>query len=145
MMLNVALSYDVGICQYIQKAWREQNVMNLLADDHIGCTLVTLSVALWACWHASSFEEGHLSVENAGGDADTHSAVACAILGAKYGYQSFPHEYTEGLLYGGHQVRAGKDFRSYVPGGSLNSLFVCHGVILSSCCAIPVSVAALAS
>ena len=89
MMLNVALSYDVGICQYIQKAWREQNVMNLMADDHIGCTLVTLSVALWACWHASSFEEGHLSVENAGGDADTHSAVACAILGAKYGYQSF--------------------------------------------------------
>ena len=99
MMLNMALSYDDEICQYIEKAWSEHDVMNLMDDDHMGYTLVTLSVALWAYWHANSFEEGLLSVVNAGGDADTNAAVACAILGSKYGYQSIPDEYIEGLLY----------------------------------------------
>lgn len=99
MMLNMALSYNAEICHYIEKAWSEQDVMNLMDDDHMGYTLVTLSVALWAYWHANSFEEGLLSVVNAGGDADTNAAVACAILGAKYGYQSISHEYIEGLLY----------------------------------------------
>lgn len=36
---------------------------------------------------------------NAGGDADTNAAVACAILGAKYGFDSIPTEYVEGLIY----------------------------------------------
>ena len=36
---------------------------------------------------------------HAGGDADTNSAVACAILGAKYGFRSIPQEYVEGLIY----------------------------------------------
>ena len=99
MMLNMALSYDDEICQYIEKAWSEHDVMNLMDDDHMGYTLVTLSVALWAYWHANSFEEGLLSVVNAGGDADTNAAVACAILGSKYGYQSIPDEFIEGLLY----------------------------------------------
>lgn len=99
MMLNVALSYDAEICNYIERAWGEQNVMNLMDDYHMGYTLLTLSVALWAYWHANSFEEGLLAVVNAGGDADTNAAVACAILGAKFGYQSIPQEYIEGLLY----------------------------------------------
>ncbi len=99
MMLDVAQCYDAGMCSYIEKAWSEQVVTNLMDDDHMGYTLVTLSVALWAYWHAASFEEGLLAVVNAGGDADTNAAVACAILGAKFGYQSIPVEYTEGLLY----------------------------------------------
>ena len=36
---------------------------------------------------------------NAGGDADTNAAVACAILGAKYGFHAIPKEYVDGLLY----------------------------------------------
>ena len=36
---------------------------------------------------------------NAGGDADTNAAVACAVLGAKFGCQSIPQEYIEGLVY----------------------------------------------
>lgn len=99
MMLNMALSYDAEICNYIERARREQIVVNLMNDDHMGYTLVTLSVALWAYWHANSFEEGLLAVVNAGGDADTNAAVACAILGAKFGCQSIPQEYIEGLLY----------------------------------------------
>lgn len=68
-------------------------------DDHMGYTLVTLSVALWAYWHASSFEDGLLAVVNAGGDADTNAAVACAILGAKFSFNSIPQEYVDGLIY----------------------------------------------
>ncbi len=98
-MDSIARQYDFAICEYITKAWHEHDIKNLMDDDCMGYTLVTLSVALWAYWHASSFEEGLLAVVNAGGDADTNAAVASAILGAKYGYQSIPQEYTEGLLY----------------------------------------------
>jgi len=63
----------------------------------MGYTLKTLAAALWAYWHAKSFEEGLLAVVNAGGDADTNAAVACAILGAKFGFNAIPKEYVEGL------------------------------------------------
>lgn len=95
----MAQSYDAEICEYVDKAWIEPDVKGLVDYDHMGYTLVTLSVSLWAYWHTSSFEEGLLAVVNAGGDADTNAAVACAILGAKYGYSSIPNEYIEGLLY----------------------------------------------
>lgn len=35
----------------------------------------------------------------AGGDADTNAAVACGILGAKFGYEAIPAEYKDGLIY----------------------------------------------
>ena len=98
-MENVSRQYDLSICEYITKAWQEQDIKNLVDYEHMGYTLVTLSVALWAYWHASSFEDGLLSVVNVGGDADTNAAVACAILGAKYGYSSIPVEYVGDLLY----------------------------------------------
>lgn len=98
-MVNIARQYDLEICEYITKAYLEHDIKNLMDYDHNCYTLVTLSVALWAYWHISSFEEGLLAVVNAGGDADTNAAVACAILGAKYGYRSIPPEYIDGLLY----------------------------------------------
>ena len=45
----------------------------------------------------SSFEEGMLAMVNEGGDADTNGAIACAILGAKFGYSSIPRYYIENL------------------------------------------------
>ena len=95
----MAQLYDAEICEYVDKAWCESDVKNLVDYDHMGYTLVTLSVALWTYWHTTSFVDGLLVVVNAGGDADTNAAVACAILGAKYGYSSIPNEYIEGLLY----------------------------------------------
>lgn len=64
----------------------------------MGYTLKTLSVAIWALFHAQSFEDGLLSIVNAGGDADTNAAVACSILGAKFGYDSIPFKYVKGLI-----------------------------------------------
>ena len=34
---------------------------------------------------------------NAGGDADTNAAVACAVLGAKYGMAGIPEYYVDSL------------------------------------------------
>ena len=101
-MKDIAKQYDMEIYDYIDNAWAEPQVKPLVDYDNWGYTLSTLSVALWAYWHASSFEEGLLAVVNAGGDADTNAAVACAILGAKYGFHAIPKEYVEGLLYREH-------------------------------------------
>ena len=73
---SLAQLYDAEICEYVDKAWCESDVKKLVDYDHMGYTLVTLSVALWTYWHATSFVEGLLAVVNAGGDADTNAGVA---------------------------------------------------------------------
>ena len=57
-----------------------------------------MSAALWCYFHAESFESGLLAVVNEGGDADTNAAVSCAVLGAKFGYNSIPLKYIDGLV-----------------------------------------------
>jgi len=59
--------------------------------------LRTLAAALWCYWHTKSFEEGLLAIVNEGGDSDTNGAIACAILGAKFGYDPIPAYYIENL------------------------------------------------
>lgn len=97
-MLDIAQGYDERIGEFIDLSGKK-DIAQLMDNERMGYTLVTLSVALWAYWHAKSFEEGLLKVVNAGGDADTNAAVACAILGAKYGFSSIPQEYVGGLIY----------------------------------------------
>lgn len=97
-MSDIAREYDKRIEEYIDHA-ETGDITDLMDDEYMGYNLVTLSVALWAYWHAKSFEDGLLKVVNAGGDADTNAAVACAILGAKFGFNSIPNEYVDGLIY----------------------------------------------
>ena len=97
-MIKMTYDYDERILDYIDLS-RENDISRLMDDEHMGYTLVTLSVALWAYWHAESFKDGLLAVVNAGGDADTNAATACAILGAKFGFSSIPQEYIDGLIY----------------------------------------------
>lgn len=99
-IIEIGKKYDDRIEEYIRMA-KDGTVDSLELQDEktMGYTLKTLAIALWAYWHCSSFEEGLLTVVNAGGDADTNAAVACAILGAKYGYSSIPREYVEGLIH----------------------------------------------
>lgn len=94
----IANKYDNRIEEYITLA--ESGNINLLELDNrytMGYTLKTLGVALWSLWHSKTFEEGLLAVVHAGGDADTNAAVACSLLGAKYGYSSIPLKYVNGL------------------------------------------------
>lgn len=99
-MIDIGRKYDERIEDFIDLAQNDDiNRLELQDDESVGYTLRTLAAALWAYWHAESFEEGLLSVVRAGGDADTNAAVACAILGAKFGFTAIPTEYVDGLIY----------------------------------------------
>lgn len=98
-ILPIANTYDTRIAEYIELAASAQSLDELSVDDEsMGYTLKTLAVALWSLWHCNSFLEGLTAVVNSGGDADTNAAVACAILGAKYGFSEIPGNYADNLL-----------------------------------------------
>lgn len=97
-IMTIGNKYDKSIAEYIDKAYYN-GIESLELDEpsSIGYTLKALGSALWCLFHANNFEEGLLKVVNEGGDADTNAAVACAMLGAKFGYTSIPQKYTDGL------------------------------------------------
>ena len=98
-MIEVANKYDERIVAFLDMSCKEDiGILELQDSKTMGYTLKTLGVALWAYWHAETFVEGLLTVVRAGGDADTNAAVACAILGAKFGFSSIPDEYVSGLI-----------------------------------------------
>lgn len=98
--------YDDRIGEWIDIAYTSSDISALNLDEpgSIGYTLRTLAAALWCFWHASSFESGLKAVVNEGGDADTNGAVAGAILGAKFGFDSIPEYYIDNL-YNNHNFR----------------------------------------
>lgn len=97
---DIGRKYDERIPEFIDLSLSPDiRALELQDEDSVGYTLRTLAAALWAYWHSRTFQEGLLAVVRAGGDADTNAAVACAILGAKFGYQAIPAEYKEGLIF----------------------------------------------
>lgn len=99
LMIEKARFYDERIMKFIDLSCKEDiKELSLQDEMSMGYTLKTLAAALWAYWHAKTFEEGLLAVVRAGGDSDTNAAVACAILGAKFGFSAIPKEYVEGLI-----------------------------------------------
>ena len=97
-IITIGNKYDKSIAEYIDKAYYN-GIESLELDEpsSIGYTLKALGSALWCLFHANYFEEGLLRVVNEVGEADTNAAVACAMLGAKFGYTSIPQKYTDGL------------------------------------------------
>ncbi|MDO4159312.1 MAG: ADP-ribosylglycohydrolase family protein [Prevotellaceae bacterium] len=99
-MVDIALKYDRRIIEFIDLSLANDiRALELQDSDSDGYTLRCLAAALWSYWHAKSFQDGLLAVVRAGGDSDTNAAVACAILGAKFGFKSIPAHYIEGLIY----------------------------------------------
>ena len=98
-IVSIGQQYDARIEEWIRLAYESENIsaLNLDSASGMGYTLRTLASALWCYWHAESFESGLLAVVNEGGDADTNGAIACAILGAKYGFDAIPRYYIENL------------------------------------------------
>lgn len=96
---EIAVRYDDRIPEWIDIAYQSSDISALNLDERysIGYTLKALAAALWCYWHSPSFEEGLLTVVNEGGDADTNAAIACALLGAKFGYSSIPTYCIENL------------------------------------------------
>lgn len=98
-LLSIGAKYDPDSVKWIESAYVNADISKLnLADKYsMAYTYRTLSAALWAYFHAVDFESGLLEIVNEGGDADTNAAIACAILGAKFGYTSIPSYYIEAL------------------------------------------------
>lgn len=96
---SIGEKYDSRIGEWIDLAYSNEDISALDLDESysIGYTLRTLAAALWGYWHAESFESGLHAVVNEGGDADTNGAIACAILGAKYGYNAIPEYFIKNL------------------------------------------------
>lgn len=98
-LIEIGERYDDRIREYLVKASQYDCLDDLVLDDSsMGYTLKTLSAAIWCLFHCNSFEEGLLAVVNAGGDADTNAAVACSLLGGKYGYSAIPYKYIDNLV-----------------------------------------------
>lgn len=98
-LIEIGEKYDDRIREYIVKASQYDCLEDLVLDDFsMGYTLKTLAASIWCLFHCNSFEEGLLAVVNVGGDADTNAAVACSLLGAKYGYSAIPQKYIDGLI-----------------------------------------------
>ncbi len=97
---TISRKYDDRIVEFITLSQNEDiKALDLQEEGSIGYTLRTLAAGLWAYWHAETFQDGLLAVVRAGGDADTNAAVACSILGAKFGFNAIPSEYIDGLIY----------------------------------------------
>lgn len=95
---GIASKYDDRITEWIDVAYKGNlSDLKLEGPEGIGYTLRTLAAALWAYFHAPDFQTGLLAIVNEGGDADTNAAIACAILGAKFGYSAIPEYYINHL------------------------------------------------
>ena len=97
-LLQIGNKYDSRIKPYLERAMNGFLEDFELDDEQtMGYTLKTMGCAIWCLFHVNSFKEGLLKVVNAGGDADTNAAVACAVLGAKYGKKGIPEYYIQNL------------------------------------------------
>ena len=90
--------YDGSIEFYVQRA-TDSDIASLQLGEKRkqGYTLKAMGAALWALWHPTNFVDGLVTIVNEGGDADSNGAPAGAVLGARFGYNAIPAEYTEGL------------------------------------------------
>ncbi|MDR2641360.1 MAG: ADP-ribosylglycohydrolase family protein [Planctomycetaceae bacterium] len=90
--------YDSRIKEYVEIA-TSPDIANLQLGEFtsIGYTLKCMAAGLWAYFNCNNFVEGLKAVINEGGDADTNAAVACSILGAKFGFENIPEYYINGL------------------------------------------------
>lgn len=63
-----------------------------------GWVLIAFQNGLWQLLHAPNLEEGVVDTVMRGGDTDTNAAIAGALLGAVYGKQAVPEQWTESIL-----------------------------------------------
>jgi ADP-ribosylglycohydrolase len=65
-----------------------------------GYVVRSLEAALWAFYHADSFEEGCLLAANLGDDADTTAAIYGQLAGTYYGADGIPMAWRETVAWG---------------------------------------------
>ena len=101
-----------GLFRLIETWAREMKVEHSLLEAILGATtappndyvhqqgwvVTALWNALWQLLHASNLEDGVIDTVMRGGDTDTNGAIAGALLGAVYGRDTIPAQWTEKLL-----------------------------------------------
>ena len=65
---------------------------------HQGWVLIAFQNALWQLLHAPSLEDAVVDTVMCGGDTDTNAAICGALLGAIWGRDAIPAQWTESLL-----------------------------------------------
>ena len=94
---ELSIPYDDRLKEYFEFAdTKTLENLELNQKDSIGYTLKAMAVAFWA-FKNTNFEDGLLKIINEGGDADTNAAIACSLLGAKYGFSSIPKRWVAQL------------------------------------------------
>ena len=63
-----------------------------------GWVLIAFQNALWQLLHASNFEEALVDTVMRGGDTDTNAAICGALLGALYGVEAIPGQWSDAVL-----------------------------------------------
>ncbi|MDH8702629.1 ADP-ribosylglycohydrolase [Dysgonomonadaceae bacterium PH5-43] len=98
-ILCIANEYDSRIVEYVELAY-QNNIEALELDEQgkIGYTLKTMSAALWSYNYSTDFYSGLRTIIEQGGDADTNGAVAGALLGLKFGFNSIPAHLIDNLI-----------------------------------------------
>ncbi|RRD70734.1 MULTISPECIES: ADP-ribosylglycohydrolase family protein [unclassified Desulfovibrio] len=65
---------------------------------HQGWVLIALHNALWQLLHAQTLEAGVADTVMRGGDTDTNGAICGALLGAVYGLNAIPAQWTNRIM-----------------------------------------------
>ncbi len=92
--------YHPAVVEYLERSTNPSlEALELGAEKAMGYTLKTMSAGFWALQHAKSYADAIQQIIHEGGDADTNAAVAGAIAGALFGYESIPKQWVEELAY----------------------------------------------
>lgn len=95
---EIGKQYHEKVEKYVQKGFNS-SLQSMELDDlnKRAYTLRGLSVALWAHSSKYTFEQALQRIIAEGGDSDTNAALACSILGARYGFKAIPSYLVDNL------------------------------------------------
>ena len=103
---SIACAMDERVREWFELAKQSEIAKLDLGGRHIGYTLKALAAAFWTMRNSNSFEEGIRVLIHEGGDADTNAAIAGALLGTSFGYESIPEHWISELA--GAEALAGR-------------------------------------
>ncbi|MBN1868821.1 ADP-ribosylglycohydrolase family protein [Candidatus Sumerlaeota bacterium] len=89
---------DTLAAQSVVRIANESNPLEKIAQCHAGFAVASVVMALYRALSSSDFTRGMIAAVNEGGDADTVGAIVGAILGARFGAESIPAEWIDGLI-----------------------------------------------